>query len=173
MNVLQVVFNPDNEMERPKTAFVGSFPEAVTGLGPYNRLMNGCLITNTSLEVSGVSGATLKTHQVSCYCLQRKVKHNLLTMGQGGDQAESSTLNMVCRRWSDPSPGMLWNPERRPVFAVTRTKLCVMLEQENRIRVLDFSLTPKQIIDKEAGVKKGETVENGSDVTEHEEVMAD
>ena len=141
-------FDMDNEMIRPTINMTGSIPEGVLGLGTSSRLLNGNLITNTSLELLGVNGGAVKSHQLSSYCLTKKTKYNILSMGVSANDDESM-LNINSRKWMDDSPGICWDPERRPVFALSKTKIGILLETGDVFRILDLGLCPADIISKE------------------------
>jgi len=140
-------FDPQNEMVRPTLTSSGSVPEGVSGLGPCC-LMSGHLVTNTSTELLGLNSSLVKCHQVASYNLNKKSKHNMISMGVSGDLDEPF-LNVIDQHLLDDRSGSSWDPERRPVFAISRTKFGILLETGNLFRVLDLSLSPSEIITKE------------------------
>ena len=153
-------YDVDNEMARPVVISSGKMSEGVLGLGPCCRLMNGNLITNTKRDNLGEFGGSLQSHQISSYYLPRKTKYNILSMGQGsrGREEEGTLLNINSARWTDPCEGVFWDPERRPVFALSRTKLGVLLETGRVFRILDIGQSPAEII---SCTTKGDTGTNG------------
>merc|ERR1719471_659966 len=62
---------------------------------------------------------------------------------------DESMLNINSRKWMDDSPGICWDPERRPVFALSKTKIGILLETGDVFRILDLGLCPTDIISKE------------------------
>ena len=151
-------YDADNEMARPVVTSSGKMSEGVLGLGPCCRLMAGNLITNTKRDNLGEFGGSLHSHQISSYYLPRKTKYNILSMGQGLNMGEGTLLNTNSTVWTDPSEGVLWDPERRPVFALTRSKLGVLLETGRVFRILDIGQSPAEII---SVMTQGDTRTNG------------
>ena len=56
--------------------------------------MSGHLVTNTSTELLGLNSSLVKCHQVASYNLNKKSKHNMISMGVSGDLDEPF-LNVI------------------------------------------------------------------------------
>ena len=141
-----IQFDPNNEMERPKTSVMGSIAEGVTGLGTSARLMNGNLFTNTNQEWLGMSGGVVKGHLIACFSLVKKNKFNVLSMSQSSSQSEEPILNVMNRHWVDECSGLLWDPEKRPLFAMSKSKFGILLEQGGVCRTIDLGLSSLEIV---------------------------
>jgi len=153
--------DPENEMVRPTMISSGNMPEGASGLGPCC-LMSGHLITNTSTELLGLNSSLVKCHQVASYNLNKKSKHNIISMGISGDNDEPF-LNVTNQHLLDDRNGSCWDPERRPIFPISRTKFGILLETGNTFRVLDLSLSSSEIINKETLGEDEDTNEANAD----------
>jgi len=91
----------------------------------------------------------------------------MISMGVSGDLDEPF-LNVIDQHLLDDRSGSSWDPERRPVFAISRTKFGILLETGNLFRVLDLSLSPSEIITKEIHGDDEEI--NEANVDKYEEI---
>ena len=139
-------YDANNEMSRPVVITSGKMSEGIMGLGPCCRLMNGNLISNIKRENLGEFGGSQQIHEISSYYLPRKTKYNIISMGLGSKMEEETLLNINSSKWTDPSEGLFWDPERRPVFAISRSKLGVILEAGRVFRIIDIGKSPAEII---------------------------
>ena len=145
-------YDPDNEVARPVLISSGRMSEGVLGLGTSCRLMAGNLITNKHGNNLTEFGSWRPCHQISSYYLPRKTKYNILTMGQNAIEeieeiGDRPLLNTESTKWSDSSQDTgMWDPDQRPAFALSRTKLGVLLEKGRVFRILDIGQSPAEII---------------------------
>ena len=145
-----VQFNPHNEMAGLTPVLTGSMAEAINGLGASCRLLEGVLLTNTKSQIPAMDGGYVRSHQVSGYNLASKTKHNLLCMVADHLKEDASILNMITRKWRDEANNIQrWDPDRRPVFVINKTKVGVLLESGKVVRIIDFGLTAAEMISSE------------------------
>ena len=142
-----VQFSPEDEMSGQVNVLSGSMAEALTGLGASSRLLEGVLLTNTKSQISAMDGGYVRAHQVSGYSLATRTKHNLLCMVADEVKEDASILNVITRKWRDEANHVQrWDPDRRPVFVINKTKVGVLLESGKVVRIIDFGLTAAEMI---------------------------
>ena len=150
-----VQFNPENEMSGLTKVLSGSMAEALTGLGPSSRLLGGVLLTNTKAQIPAMDGGYVRAHQVSGYNLNTRTKHNMLCMVADQFKEDASILNVITRKWRDEANHMQrWDPDRRPVFVINKTKVGVLLESGKVVRIIDFGLTASEMIKSNMAVEE-------------------